>query len=62
MIQELTIKIFKSSTGDGYYYDIFDTAQPDHEEAGSIDGGFCTTTMENAIDMACNQAQDLLKQ
>ena len=59
-MKEITIKIYQSSEEDGYFYDIYDTNDVD-EDTESIDGGFCTTTMENAIDMAQSQAKDLLK-
>lgn len=59
-MQELAIKIFESSNGDGYYYDIFDIVDPSMGDE-SIDGGFCTTTMENALGMATQQALEIIK-
>lgn len=56
-INALTIKIFEASEG-GYIYDIFDT---DEDDAESIDGGLCTTTLLNALHMAHDQAQDLIE-
>lgn len=49
-MRELTITISLSSDGGGYYYDIYDFVP--EIEATSFDGGMCTTTIENALDMA----------
>lgn len=51
---ELTIRIFRSSEGDGYYYDIYDE-DVTNDDAVPLDGGFCTTTMQNALEMALSQ-------
>jgi hypothetical protein len=56
-LNALVIRIFEASDG-GYIYDIFDTEDDDAE---SIDGGLCTTTLLNALHMAHNQAQDLIE-
>ena len=62
-MDEITIHIFAASDG-GYMYDIYPCA-PDKSYAGggdieSVDGGLCTTTMKNALDMAASQALDLI--
>lgn len=57
-INELVIQIFESSNEPGYFYDIFDNLEP---EAESLDGGICTSTIENALDMAVEQAKQIIK-
>lgn len=62
-MQELTIKIFKATDEDGYYYDIYNTTDDELlATTDSIDGGLCTTTMQNALTMATEQAQILINQ
>lgn len=58
---EMTIHIFEASEG-GYMYDIY-AGTPEEIESGlqSEDGGLCTTTMQNALEMAASQALDLIK-
>lgn len=61
MPEEVTIHIFESVEG-GFMYDIwlgdpvYATERPDSE-----DGGHCTSTFENALEMAKEQAVALLK-
>lgn len=57
----ITIRIMPFSEG-GYYYDIFkgDHLSDDAPE-DSDDGGLCTSTMLNALEMAAQQAADLIK-
>ena len=57
-INELVIQIFEASDEPGYFYDIFDSREP---EAESLDGGLCTTTMKNALEMAVSQAKDIIR-
>jgi hypothetical protein len=57
-MNEITIKIWPASD-EGYMYDIFDTSEPT-EDAIAVDGGQCTTTLENALEMAYEQAQALI--
>jgi hypothetical protein len=57
-INELVIQIFESSNEPGYFYDIFDSLEP---EAESLDGGICTSTIENALDMAVEQSKQIIK-
>lgn len=59
MQDEIIIKVTKASDEDGYFYDIYasdDKYQADESE----DGGFCTTTIENALEMANEQAKAFL--
>ncbi len=58
-MEEITIKIYLNSDGD-YNYDIYDTNDVD-DDTESVDGGTCTSTLLNALDMAVSQAQDLIK-
>ena len=58
----LTIVIEAVSEG-GYQYDIY-TGKPAEIESGyavSVDGGLCTTTLENALGMATSQAAGIIK-
>jgi len=58
-MKELTIKIYEATQEEGFFYDIYNTVDVD-DDTDSIDGGFCTTTMEHAMEMAIAQAKDLL--
>lgn len=60
-INELVIRIFESDNEPGYFYDIYDTADITDDDAESVDGGFCTSTIENALDMAIEQAKKLIE-
>lgn len=57
-MESITIRISEYSEG-GYYYDIWpsDVVETDTE---SDDGGLCTTTMLNALEMAHDQAGHLI--
>ena len=54
-MNEIYIKIYENSEGE-YNYDIYDN----EDSEDSIDGGTCTTTIENALEMAYDQAKELL--
>lgn len=56
----MIIEIKEYSEG-GYYYDIY-LGEPPREDIAiaSDDGGLCTTTELNALDMAYQQARELL--
>lgn len=60
-INELVIRISGSSNEPGYFYDIYDTTDITDIDAQSIDGGFCTTTIGNALDMAYEQAKNIIR-
>jgi hypothetical protein len=57
-INELVIQIFEASDEPGYFYEIFGSLEL---EAESLDGGLCTTTIENALDMAVEQAKKIIR-
>jgi hypothetical protein len=65
-MNELTIHIFLDSE-DNYQYEIYKGSPEDvativddgHPDC-HLDGGTCTTTMKNAIDMAAQQAKKLV--
>jgi hypothetical protein len=63
-MDELTIHIFPASDG-GYMYDIYDCGPDECYNGGGerecVDGGQCTSTLKNALDMAQGQAHDLIK-
>lgn len=54
-MDQMTIQIFKSSNGGGYYYSIYDTVDK-LDDANEIDGGLCTSDLTNALEMATDQA------
>ncbi len=49
-----------SLSDDGYHFYIFGSDEA-HEELDSADGGVCTSTIEDALDMVVDQTKDLLK-
>ena len=58
----LTI-VIETVTEGGYQFDIY-TGTPGEIESGyavSLDGGLCTTTLENALGMATSQASEIIK-
>lgn len=59
-LESLAINIFENSDGD-FAYSIYES--PEDIEAGEneLDGGICTSTIENALEMATDQAKELLK-
>lgn len=61
-MQNLTITITKSDLNPGYAYDIYD-CEPFELVDGPdpIDGGLCTTTMANVLEMAYLQAKQILQ-
>lgn len=62
MIKNLIITITESSEQDGFYYDIYDCETMDvNDGRDSLDGGFCTTTIQNALEMATKQAKEIIK-
>lgn len=63
-MDDIIINIFKSSNGDGYYYDIYnneDIQDFELDQDMSIDGGFCTTSLENTLGMITEQLKNLNK-
>ena len=60
-MENITITINRASDEDGYLYDIY-LATPEEIESGadSEDGGMCTSTIAEALDMARDQAQLLI--
>ena len=54
--ENLTIKIYKASSEDGYFYDIYNTDGTDEDDE-SLDGGLCTSKdVRDAIEMASQHA------
>lgn len=60
MTNELIIRIAESSDEPGYFYDVYDTADITDDDAQSIDGGLCETTIDNALEMAYDCAKKIL--
>lgn len=60
--ENLTIRIFKASDDEGYFFDIYLLAPEDiTEDSVSEDGGLCTSEdIRNAVDMASEQAKALV--
>ena len=57
----MKIKIWKTDQDEGgYMFNIWLDDSADEDSDGD-DGGLCTGNYKNAIDMACEQAKDLLK-
>ncbi len=54
-MNEMYIKVWESD--EGYMYSINDHDDPD--DVDGLDGGLCTGSMVNAIEMACDQAKEL---
>ena len=59
-MDEITIRIYKSVDEPGYFYDIYDKDCEVLSEENIIDGGHCTTTIENALEMAYEDAKKVL--
>ena len=56
----MKIKIWETDQdGGGYMFDIWLDENAEEDE-GSDDGGLCTGSYEDAIEMACEQAKGLL--
>lgn len=53
--EELTIKVWYSETNEGYMYSIFNRTD-DTDDADEDDGGVCTGSYKDAIEMAISQA------
>lgn len=66
-MEEIIIKIHKTTAlsavddnnEEGYMYDIYENESALKADK-ALDGGFCTTTMVNVLDMAQEQAQSLI--
>lgn len=56
----ITIDIFLNSEGE-YQYDIYESPEALENGDDPIDGGICTSDMENALEMAFDQAKEVLK-
>jgi hypothetical protein len=52
-MESLTVRIEKALESKGYMYYI-------EIDGNEVDGGQCTTTIENALDMATSQATDCI--
>ncbi len=61
-MENLIIVIRKATDEEGYFYDIYDCDVEDvNDGRDSLDGGLCTTTIENALEMAAEQAKEIIK-
>jgi hypothetical protein len=59
-MKNLTIKIYKAESEDGFFYDIFNIADID-DDSDPIGGGLCTGTINDALEMAFIEAKTYLK-
>lgn len=59
-MKEIVIKIYEAAEG-GYMFDIYDSVEKAENDGDSIDGGLCTSTIGNALEMAASQAKDLIE-
>ncbi len=60
-MDNLIIHVRPSFEEEGYMYDIYDCQPEEIEEADSIDGGLCTGSFLDAVDMATEQAKVIIK-
>lgn len=58
-IRTLEIKIWENENDEGYFYNIYVDKRDGEDED---DGGLCTTTVANALEMAVKQTEQLIKQ
>jgi hypothetical protein len=58
-MNEITIHIFHDSA-DEYQYAIYKGSPEEAAGTDPIDGGACTTNMQNAIEMAAGQAKKVV--
>lgn len=58
-MKSLTIDIFENSEGE-FQYDIYADSQDLELGNDPMDGGICTSTIENAMDMAYDMAMEIL--
>ena len=59
-MEEIIIKISKAEDEQGYFYDIYKNEE-DLENANCIDGGLCTTTFLNTLNMVTNMVKTIIK-
>jgi len=58
-MKTIAIEIYENSEGE-FNYEIYSCAEDIEDGEDSLDGGCCTSTIENALGMATDQAQRLL--
>ena len=59
-LDELTIHIYPNSNGD-INYEIHETPEDIDNGQDELDGGVCTGTLQEALEMATDQAKELIK-
>ena len=60
----IVIKKAEDQDEDGFFYDIYDEVPSEFGNVGeenSLDGGFCTGSMLDAMGMALSQAKEIIK-
>jgi len=58
-MKSIAIEIYENSEGE-FNYEIYSCAEDIEDGEDSLDGGVCTGTIENALEMATDQAKVLL--
>jgi hypothetical protein len=58
-MNEIIIRVYESVDEPGYLYDIYDTADVT-DDREPIEAGHCTTTIENALEMAYMDARKIM--
>jgi hypothetical protein len=58
-MDEIVITVALDEDNGGYSFHVYDGCGA-YERQEDADGGLCTSTMANAVDMAAEQAKDLL--
>lgn len=61
--KELSIDIYYSEANNGYMYNIYDAVSfhDEKDSEDSIDGGLCTGTIQDALNMAYEAARNIIK-
>lgn len=60
--RQLSIDIYYSEGNNGYMYNVYDTVSDNQKDSGdSIDGGLCTGTIHDALNMAYESAKQQLE-
>ena len=58
-MKEITLVIYEASSEPGYFFDIFEGCG-ETDDLKELDGGLCTTSLKNTLDIACEQAKLLI--
>lgn len=59
-MDEIIIKVSLDQDNGGYSFSVYD-GHDGYMECEEYDGGLCTSTMQNALDMAVDAAKEMLR-